>query len=209
MGVLEGQEDLIAHFQDRCPNFGERCGLSCGLLSNPVFGEGPINADLMFIGEAPGEEEDKQGRPFVGRSGQLLDLGIHKTGLSRSDVYITNIVKCRPPGNRNPSDGEIDECMPLLLSQIEFIKPKLIVLLGRVAASVIIGAPIKITKERGLIDVLRFNHDVLILSTYHPSYVLRNRNTQIEEDFYQDLLDARNIVYGRYSDDHVHDGSAG
>ena len=209
MGILEGQEDLIAHFHERSPNFGNRCGLTCGLLSNPVFGEGDVAADLMFIGEAPGAEEDAQGRPFVGRSGKLLDLGIHKTGLTRDQVYITNIVKCRPPNNRNPSDEEIDECLPMLLSQIEFIQPKLIVLLGKVAASVIIGAEVKITKERGLIDVLRFDHSTLIISTYHPSYVLRNRNTQIEKDFFQDLLDARNIVYGKDSNDRVHERSIG
>lgn len=185
----------------------KRCSLHEG-RSCAVPGAGYRYADLMIVGEGPGEEEDRQGLPFVGRSGQLLTETLVKIGLSREDVYITNMIKCRPPNNRDPLPIEVDMCRSYLERQVEIIQPKLIVALGRIAAGHLLGRQIRITKEHGNLDVLPFNQDVLVSIIYHPSYVLRNRNTQVETDFYQDLLEARNIAYGTVADNPVSAGGA-
>lgn len=136
-----------------------------------VFGVGNVHAELMFIGEAPGHNEDMQGEPFVGRAGELLTKIILAMGFQRSDVYITNVIKCRPPENRTPLPEEIENCLPYLLSQIELIKPKVIVALGAVALRGLLDVQLGITKMRGHWYTFR---DVPIMPTFHPAYLLRN-----------------------------------
>ncbi len=147
-----------------------RCKLSTG-RKNIVFGEGNAGAALMFIGEGPGRDEDIQARPFVGDAGKLLTNLIVKLGLKREDVYIANIVKCRPPGNRNPQPDEISACMPFLERQIEIIKPGVIVCLGNVAAKAILGSSVPISRLRG---TFYDYHDIPVMPTFHPAYLLRN-----------------------------------
>ncbi len=138
---------------------------------NFVFGEGNAQAELLVIGEAPGAEEDASGRPFVGRSGQLLDKILQAAGFSRQEVYICNILKCRPPGNRNPLQGEIESCLPWLLGQLQIVKPKVILILGKVAANTIFGNKLSLGAMRG--KVTRWK-EVDCFITYHPAALLRN-----------------------------------
>ncbi len=152
-----------------------RCKLSQG-RTNIVFGEGDVKAPIMFIGEGPGKEEDLQGRPFVGDAGQLLTRLIEKMSFKREDVYIANIVKCRPPMNRDPQDDEIATCSVFLEKQIEIITPKVIVSLGKIAAYVLLGIPGPITKFS--ITRIRGNFSehkgIPVMPTFHPAYLLRN-----------------------------------
>jgi uracil-DNA glycosylase family 4 len=138
-----------------------------------VFGEGNGRARLLFVGEAPGEEEDAQGRPFVGRAGKFLDQMIHRAGFRREEVYICNVLKCRPPNNRDPEPGEIEACKGYLLSQIAAIEPKIICTLGRHAYNTLLGVDAKITKIRGHLTTFRGS---MLLPTYHPSFLLRNES---------------------------------
>jgi len=147
-----------------------RCKLHKG-RTNIVFGEGNPSARLMFIGEGPGKDEDVKGRPFVGEAGQLLDRLIERMGLSRQEVYIANIVKCRPPGNRDPEDDEVDTCMGFLRQQIDAIRPEVIIALGRIAAQTLLDTKMPITKMRGKFQ--RYG-DILVMPTFHPAYLLRN-----------------------------------
>ncbi len=142
-----------------------------------VFGEGNVNADIMFVGEGPGREEDAQGRPFVGPAGQLLDKMLAAIGLSRDDVYIANIVKCRPPQNRVPMDEEAQACLPFLRAQTGLIKPRIIVCLGATAAKYIYDPNVRITKERG---IWKEKKGVWILPTYHPAALLRDPDKKRE-----------------------------
>ena len=146
------------------------CALSKGRTSI-VFGEGNPRARLMFIGEGPGKDEDKQGRPFVGEAGQLLDKLINRMGLRRDEVYIANIVKCRPPGNRDPEDEEKEACMGFLKQQIEAIGPEVIMTLGRIAAHAILETGVPISKLRGKFQRLG---QIQVMPTFHPAYLLRN-----------------------------------
>ena len=139
--------------------------------TNSVFGEGNIKAELMFIGEAPGRDEDKQGKPFVGRAGQLLTDIIAAIGLKREDVYIANILKCRPPDNRNPLPEEITECTPYLYTQIEHIKPKVICTLGKFSSQTLLQTETPISQLRGKFHEYR---GIKLMPTYHPAYLLRN-----------------------------------
>ncbi|MDD4013921.1 MAG: uracil-DNA glycosylase [Candidatus Omnitrophica bacterium] len=148
----------------------KKCGLS-GTRTNVVFGEGNPKARLMFIGEAPGADEDEQGRPFVGRAGQLLTKIIEAMGLSREDVYIANILKCRPPGNRNPLPDEIAVCSPYLMEQIKAIKPEVICALGKFSAQTLLNTETPISKLRG---VFHDFYGTKLMPTYHPAYLLRN-----------------------------------
>jgi uracil-DNA glycosylase family 4 len=148
----------------------DRCGL-CEKKTNYVFGTGSASSLVMFIGEAPGREEDLQGEPFVGRAGQLLNKILTAIGLKREEVYIGNILKCRPPENRDPLPGEIEACLPHLYQQIDVIKPKIIVALGRIAAQTLLKTNLPMSKLRG-----RF-HDFKgypFLVTYHTAALLRN-----------------------------------
>ena len=150
----------------------------CELYKNriqPVLGEGNPNAVLMFVGEAPGADEDKQGRPFVGRAGKLLTKLIEEAGHKREEFYKANVNKCRPPGNRTPTLEEQEACFPFLEKQIEIINPKVICLLGAAAARAFLHRNVAITKERGQKIIWK---DKILILTYHPAYVLRNPNAQ-------------------------------
>ncbi len=147
---------------------------SCALhktRKRPVLGEGNPKALLMFIGEAPGAEEDEQGRPFVGKAGELLTRMIKAMGLNREEFYITNLIKCRPPNNRNPKPEEIEACKPFLLKQLEIIKPKLLCTLGSFAAQSLLGVQEKISSLRG--KVLKWQ-GIILIPTFHPAFLLRN-----------------------------------
>lgn len=162
-------EALRAHIGD-C----QRCKLARLGRSQVVFGVGNPNAALMFVGEGPGRDEDLQGEPFVGRAGQLLTEIITKgMKLRRSDVYIANVVKCRPPENRNPEPDEITTCLPFLARQVELVRPKVIVALGTFAAQALLGVRIPITRLRGMWHEY---HGVRVMPTFHPAYLLRNPN---------------------------------
>lgn len=150
-----------------------RCKL-CQGRQTIVTGEGHPRASLMLIGEAPGEQEDIQGRPFVGKAGQLLDRMIQAIGLQRERVFITNVVKCRPPGNRNPEPDEIAACSPFLLQQIQVVQPKIILALGKFAAQTLLQTPIGITQLRGQFHPYKTIEGIQIMPTFHPSYLLRN-----------------------------------
>ncbi|HLY91749.1 MAG TPA: uracil-DNA glycosylase [Candidatus Angelobacter sp.] len=147
-----------------------RCRLHKG-RTNLVFGVGNVNAELMFIGEGPGADEDAQGEPFVGRAGQLLNNMISAMGLKREEVYIANVVKCRPPGNRTPEKDECDTCSPFLMRQIEVINPKVIVALGAVAAKNLLAMNDSMANLRG--RWYDFKNSKLLV-TYHPAYLLRD-----------------------------------
>ncbi len=155
-----------------------------------VFGEGNPHADILFIGEAPGATEDSSGKPFVGRSGELLTKMIENVLLiSRSDVYITNIVKCRPPNNQVPTPTQAHTCQPYLLKQIELIKPKLIVTLGATAYHYLTGDETGITKIRG---TLHKQNGYTLIPTYHPSYLLRNPSAK--KEVFEDLLKVKDLM---------------
>ena len=158
----------------------QRCSLH-EARNNLVFGEGNPNADLVFVGEAPGADEDLQGRPFVGRAGQLLTKIINAMGLTREEVYICNILKCRPPGNRNPRPEEIRACEPFLIEQIRVIKPEVICALGTFAAHILLNTDVPISQLRGKFHSYQ---GIKFMPTYHPAYLLRNPGAkkQVWED---------------------------
>ncbi|MGD8243044.1 MAG: uracil-DNA glycosylase [Desulfobacterales bacterium] len=158
-----------------------RCPL-CAMRTHIVFGVGNPNAQLVFVGEGPGHEEDRQGEPFVGAAGELLTKIIQAIKLTREVVYIANIVKCRPPNNRNPEADEIKTCLPYLERQIQAIAPRFVVALGKVAAQTLLGSPVPISKLRG-----RFYDygGIRLLPTYHPAYLLRNPSAK--RDVWQDM----------------------
>lgn len=148
-----------------------KCGL-CSTRTNVVFGVGNPEADIMFVGEGPGENEDLQGEPFVGKAGQLLDKYLQVIGLDRTkNIYIANIVKCRPPQNRDPEAAEQDLCIDWLRAQTRLIKPKVIVCLGRIAAQKLISENFKVTKQHG--EFIK-KGNLLFMGTYHPAALLRN-----------------------------------
>jgi len=147
-----------------------RCRLHAG-RRHIVFGTGNSDAELVFVGEAPGEEEDLQGHPFVGKAGQLLTKMIQAMGMTREQVYITNIIKCRPPQNRNPLPDEIAACEPFLLAQLDTLRPKVICALGNFAAQTLLRTQDKISRLRGRFH--RYN-GIPVMPTYHPAYLLRN-----------------------------------
>ena len=149
-----------------------KCSELARCRTNVVFGVGNCHAELMFVGEAPGADEDEQGEPFVGRAGQLLTKIIGAMGFQRSDVYIANVLKCRPPQNRTPLPEEMNNCRPYLLEQIDAIQPKVIVALGATAVrALLLETPLGITKMRG--NWYTF-HNTPIMPTFHPAYLLRN-----------------------------------
>lgn len=158
-----------------------KCRL-CETRTNVVPGEGNPAAKLMFVGEGPGQEEDRQGRPFVGRSGELLTSMIHAIGLERSEVYIANVVKCRPPGNRNPEPDEAEACLPYLRAQVALIRPRIVVLLGKVACTYILRENISVMREHGNWYERK---GVLFMPTFHPSALLRDpaKKRDAWEDF--------------------------
>ena len=162
-----------------------RCDL-CKTRHNVVFGVGPKNADIMFIGEGPGEQEDLQGEPFVGPAGKLLDDMLSIVDLSRENCYIGNIVKCRPPGNRDPKEEEQEACIDYLRNQVALIQPKIIVCLGRIAAMRIIRTDYRITREHG---TWVNKNGIWMTAIYHPSALLRDASKRPET--FEDILSLR------------------
>ncbi|MCX6357090.1 MAG: uracil-DNA glycosylase [Candidatus Aureabacteria bacterium] len=158
--------ESLAHTVTGC----RKCGLA-GTRGKTVFGSGMVPAPVLFIGEAPGAEEDRQGLPFVGRAGQLLTKMLGAISLNREAVYITNVLKCRPPGNRDPLPDEVTQCEPYLLAQLQCVRPRLIVALGRHAAQTLLKTDTPIGRLRGCFHDY---HGIPILPTYHPAYLLRN-----------------------------------
>ncbi len=162
----------------------KRCILYSG-SSGYVFSDGNPNSPVVFVGEAPGEEEDKQKKPFVGRAGKYLNSKIEEIGLRREDVYITNVVKSRPPGNRKPTKEEMASCAPYLTKEIEIVRPKLIVCLGATALEGLLGKSLPITKYRGRFFEYPYDRSIKVLLTYHPAYILRN--PAAEREFTEDM----------------------
>lgn len=154
--------------------------------TNVVFGVGNINSRVMFVGEGPGENEDKQGEPFVGRAGKLLDKYLAAIDLDRTKVYIANMVKCRPPQNRDPKPEEIEKCLPYLRRQVKLICPSIIVCLGRIAACRMIDPDFKVTKQHG---VWFDKGGIKFMGTFHPAALLRN--PKLKADAFEDFLKIR------------------
>jgi uracil-DNA glycosylase family 4 len=168
-----------------------RCKLHGLGRTQVVFGVGNPGAELMFVGEAPGADEDLQGEPFVGRAGQLLTRIIEAIGLRREQVYIANVIKCRPPGNRNPEPDEVEQCQPFLFRQIDAVKPRVIVALGKFAAQSLLQTTDPITRLRGREFTYR---GATLIPTFHPAYLLRNPASKRE--VWEDMKKVRAILQG-------------
>ena len=166
----------------------KKCRL-CTNRTNIVLGEGNINAKIMFIGEGPGADEDKQGVPFVGKAGQLMNKAFQALGINREEIYIANIVKCRPPSNRVPEEDEAQACLNYLRNQVVLIKPEIIVLLGSTALKTILGKEYGITAVRGK---WMEKNGIKYMPTWHPAALLRDENKKIE--FWQDLKEAKKYI---------------
>ena len=168
-----------------------RCKLCTLGRKQVVFGVGNPNADLMFVGEAPGRDEDIQGIPFVGRAGQKLTQIIEAIGLTRDDVYIANVIKCRPPENRNPEPDEVEQCEPFLFRQVDTIKPKVIVALGTFAAKSLLKSTDSISRLRGRVYDYR---GAKLVPTFHPAFLLRNPSCRRE--VWEDMKKVRALLNG-------------
>lgn len=167
----------------------QKCKL-CKNRTNIVFGTGNENADIMFIGEGPGADEDAQGIPFVGKAGKLMNNAFEGIGINREEVYIANIVKCRPPGNRNPEKDEVIACIDYLRNQVVLVKPKIVVVLGSVALKAILGDEYSITKTRGKWIEKK---GIRYMPTFHPAALLRDEKKKI--DFWNDLREVKKLIY--------------
>lgn len=178
--VYESMEDIRAAVEG-C----QKCPL-CQIRTNTVFGTGSEQAKLVFVGEAPGADEDRQGEPFVGRAGRKLTQIIEAIGLSRPEVYIANVLKCRPPGNRNPLPEEIQACEPYLIAQLRLIKPKVICALGGFAAQTLLRSDQRISRLRGRFHTYQ---GIKLMPTYHPAYLLRN--ARFKRDVWEDVQKVR------------------
>ena len=166
----------------------KKCRL-CTNRTNIVLGEGNINAKIMFIGEGPGADEDKQGLPFVGKAGQLMNKAFQALGINREEIYIANIVKCRPPSNRVPEEDEAQACLNYLRNQVVLIKPEIIVLLGSTSLKTILGKEYGITAVRGK---WMEKNGIKYMPTWHPAALLRDENKKIE--FWQDLKELKKYL---------------
>lgn len=166
----------------------EKCRLS-EHRTNIVISDGDPHAQIMFIGEGPGREEDEQGVPFVGAAGRLFNYLLEEAGLDRKDIYICNVVKCRPPNNRDPLPDEADACLPYLRAQIALVRPKVIVCLGRISAKYVYDSEIQITRQRGKIKKAGAFY---VLPTYHPAALLRRQ--ELTNDFVSDLCLAKRLL---------------
>jgi uracil-DNA glycosylase family 4 len=186
-----GGGDLLIALKNEIGPDCTRCKLHTLGRKQVVFGVGSPTADLMFVGEAPGADEDIQGEPFVGKAGQLLTKIIEAIGLRREEVYIANVIKCRPPGNRNPEPDEVAECQPFLFQQIDAIRPKVIVALGKFAAQCLLKSDTPITRMRGREF---FYRDAVLLPTFHPAYLLRNPSSKRE--VWEDMKRVRALLDG-------------
>jgi DNA polymerase len=181
--------ELLAQLKAEIGPDCTRCKLHTLGRKQVVFGVGNPNAQLMFVGEGPGADEDQQGEPFVGRAGQLLTKIIEAIGLKREDVYIANIIKCRPPGNRNPEPDEVERCEPFLFRQVAAIRPKVIVALGKFAAQSLLRTTDPITRLRGR----SFNYrGATLIPTFHPAFLLRNPSSKRE--VWEDMKKVRAIL---------------
>ena len=187
-GSLDQAAQLAAIRQDVGPC--TRCKLHMQGRKQIVFGVGNPNADLMFVGEAPGADEDVQGEPFVGRAGQLLTKIIESIGLQRSDVYIANVIKCRPPQNRNPEPDEVASCQPFLFQQIDAIQPRVIVALGTFAAQALLGSVVPISRLRGQLH--DFRGGAKLIPTFHPAFLLRSPDRK--RDVWEDMKKVRELL---------------
>jgi len=185
-----GPEELMGGLRNRILAC-RKCPHLAGSRKNVVFGVGNPRAELMFVGEAPGADEDEQGEPFVGKAGQLLTRIIQAMGMTRQDVFIANILKCRPDtpgqaaGNRKPTAQEMQTCLPYLLAQIELIRPKVMVALGATAVEGLLGLTTGITKLRGHFQALQ---GIPVMLTYHPAYLLRNQSLRAKREVWEDML---------------------
>jgi uracil-DNA glycosylase len=186
----EAKEEAMADLRRRALAC-QKCPPLAGSRKNVVFGVGNIHSPLMFVGEAPGADEDTEGEPFVGLAGQLLTRIIKTMGFSRETVYIANVLKCRPDtpgqssGNRKPTLEEMQTCLPYLLAQIDIIQPKVIVALGATAMEGLFGVPCRITKLRGIWKTFR---NIPVMPTYHPAYLLRNQSLSEKRKVWEDML---------------------
>ncbi len=189
--AVQSAPQLLAMLREEIGPACTRCKLHALGRTQTVFGVGNPAADLMFVGEAPGADEDAQGEPFVGRAGQLLTKIIEAIGLKREDVYIANVIKCRPPGNRNPEPDEVERCQPFLFRQIDAIKPKVIVALGKFAAQALLQTTEPITRIRGRQSKYR---GATLIPTFHPAYLLRNPSSKRE--VWEDMKKVRAILDG-------------
>jgi uracil-DNA glycosylase len=183
--------DSLAAIQADIGDDCRRCKLHTLGRRRIVFGVGNPNADLMFVGEAPGADEDEQGIPFVGRAGQLLTKIIEAIDLKRDDVYIANVIKCRPPQNRNPEQDEVETCEPFLFRQIDAIKPKVIVALGKFGAQTLLRTLDPISRLRGRVYEFR---GAKLIPTFHPAYLLRNPSSK--RDVWEDMKLVRTLLQG-------------
>jgi uracil-DNA glycosylase family 4 len=161
-----------------------RCAELCSTRTQTVFGQGPPGVELCFIGEAPGADEDKQGLPFVGAAGQLLNKIITASGFQREEVYICNIIKCRPPGNRTPLPNEAANCRDFLERQLELVQPKYIVALGACAAGNLLQSTLSVGKLRGRLHQYK---DIPVMVTYHPAYLLPHRSPEKKREVWEDM----------------------
>ena len=183
MALLRFDWDTLYRELDGCT----KCGLCKGRHSI-VISDGDPHAEIMFIGEGPGREEDEQGVPFVGAAGRLFNYLLEEAGLTREEIYICNIVKCRPPQNRDPFPEEAEACLPYLRAQIALVRPKVIVCLGRIAAKYVYDSEIQISRQRGQV---KKKGAFYVIPTYHPAAILRKQ--ELTNDFVWDLNTARRI----------------
>lgn len=179
----QGKEIIFDTMEDirKAVEVCQKCSLY-KTRTNIVFGSGNENARLVFVGEAPGFDEDQQGKPFVGKAGQKLTQIINAMGLSREEVYITNVLKCRPPNNRNPLPNEIEACEPYLIAQLKIIKPKIICALGTFSAQTLLKTDQQISKLRGRFHTYQ---GIKLMPTYHPAFLLRN--PKYKKDVWEDV----------------------
>lgn len=199
-------EQKLVHLQRRVIGDCRRCAL-CETRQHIVFGEGSAQAKIMVVGEAPGRDEDRSGRPFVGRAGKLLESWLSAAGLHREEVFIANVLKCRPPNNRDPFGPEVEACARFLRAQIRAVEPRLLVALGRFAASALLGRPVKMHQVRGRLHAYRDPRDQVeraVCVLYHPAYVLRQERAADDRPFgksendiaIEDLRDALRVIEG-------------
>ncbi len=187
--IARSSSDALAAIRTDLGEDCSRCKLHTLGRRQIVFGVGNADADLMFVGEAPGGDEDVQGIPFVGRAGQLLTKIIEAIGLTRDQVYIANVIKCRPPGNRNPEPDEVETCEPFLFRQIDVVSPKVIVALGTFAAKTLLRTQDPISRLRGRVYDFR---GAKLIPTFHPAFLLRSPDRK--RDVWEDMKKARALL---------------
>lgn len=195
-GAASGEPEVVAPPAERLTLLREAIGPACTRCKlhtlgrrQTVFGVGNPQARLMFVGEAPGEDEDLQGEPFVGRAGQLLTKIIEAIGMTRDQVYIANVIKCRPPGNRNPEPDEVETCEPFLFEQLAIVQPKIVVALGKFAAQSLLRTTEPISKIRGRVFEWR---GASLIPTFHPAYLLRN--PPAKREVWEDMKKVRDLL---------------